>query len=166
MSSNKKQKKTKLALALSWDLSSTLGDGGHPIFVFMVCVHACVHACAYVCVTAAQQLGMAPRSLTRHAVPLTNSRRATATCVSRPCESPPTPPQHPHPSSTPPPPASHPTPAPTQSSAVYLMNSTLGAAGFFLSLSLFARTAWRREGGREGRGGERPPVTSEGHPRQ
>lgn len=86
MSSNKKNKKTKLAL--SWDLSSTLGDGGHPIFVFMVCVRAC----AYVCVAAAQQLGMAPRSLTRHAVPLTNSRGATATCVSRPCESPPSPP--------------------------------------------------------------------------
>lgn len=100
-----------------------------------MCTCVCVRV--HVCVAVAQQLGMAPRSLTRHAVPLTNSRRATATCVSRPCPSHP-PPHRPDPSSTPPPPepapASHATPAPTHSSTVYLMNSTLGAAGFFLIL--------------------------------
>lgn len=61
-----------------------------------------------------------PPSLTRHAVLLTNTHRATVTCVSHPCESPPTPitsPTHTH---------TH-----TQSCTVYLMNSTLGAAGAF-----------------------------------
>ena len=61
-----------------------------------------------------------PLGLTRHAVPMTNTRRATVTCVSHPCTSPP--PAIP----------SQPTPPPhTQSCTVYLMNSTLGAAGVF-----------------------------------
>lgn len=77
-----------------------------------------------------------PLALTRHAVPMTNTHRATVTCVSHPCESSPPPPTHTQ------------THTYTQSCTVYLMNSTLGAAG------VFAGTV---------KGEKWPPMTSEGH---
>lgn len=87
-----------------------------------LCDHGCSVGIGSGCISVLQPNSWEwPLSLTRHAVPMTNTRRATVTCVSHSCKS------NPH----------HPildTPPPTHTklhSAVYLMNSTLGAAGVF-----------------------------------
>lgn len=107
-----------------------------------------------------------PLGLTRHAVPMTNTHRATVTCVSHPWVFNPTP--------TPLQPYQTHTQTNRKSCTVYLMNSTLGAAGVFAGTVREEKTApgdlwgpseiinpwpWVPECFGQGRGGKFPTST-------